>query len=648
MSDQPKQPQNVARLPSKDSFKRLAECKSLQEAFQTTELKSLISQAIPKFMDADTMLRTWVQATSKNPLILKADMRQALGMFQALAFLGLPPNTPLGLAHIIPFNTKKWNPKTRQRDIEGVDLQMVIGYPGYIELGYRSGVVAPPHADVVYNKQLEGFEYSYGSNQRLVHNGMPHDFRPGPDQTPQYAYAHTKMRDGSGEAFEVMPWWEVESIRDGSQGYKAALWAKNDALNAGKKLPPKWTEAPWVKYAAEMGKKTPVRRLYKWLPRCPELRAAAALEDAQDRNRLDFGPVIDGTASPFDGIPEAEPDGPPPAADPAAAFQDRRPTETPPKADPKADPEETWIEAAERAERESRGETAPVANQKPKDASADNRRKPPETPPAFEAILIDRNGEPLNGPPLTSARSFATAFMMLWREAEQAEDADGIDALREHNADSIEEAKQTPDAAELLAEMDEADPGQTKTPTFDPIVPPVERGKVAWPSYIRLLKIELGNQPVALLEPWAEAQHETLTTTPMAQRIIAIRAVAERMGAAGITPPGWLADLMRPPAKPQQATPEPEPQADPQSDSAEAPPPPPPEQTADERWVAKTIEEIKTQDRAAFDAFIKSPAVRSLMARLQRENLPLFDKADIAFLNRHRALPAAPGNGGGK
>lgn len=615
-------PGNVANLPARSAFKKLSECKSLKEAFATEELRSLVAQALPRTiqMTAEAMIRTWIQAAGKNEgLMYKADVRQVLGMFQSLAFLGLVPNTHLGHAHMIPFKTKRWNPETRKRDIDAVDLNVIIGYPGYIELGHRSNAINPPHADVVYNAQLEHFTYSQGSKGHLDHGMRPPTFVPNAD--PEYAYCYVKMKDG-GENFEVMPWFEVQRIRDRSQAYITALASKERADKQGW-TPTAYLEAAWVRDQAEMGKKTALRRLFKWLPKCPELRAATSLEDAQESKRLDFGPVIDGTISPLEGdIPEAD-DGPPPPADPGAAFTDRRP------------PADDTAAKAQAAAAEAERKRTLAAEQAAARVRAEAARKPPETKPAapaapeFEAFLIDPAGD-ATGPAFANPAQFARAFMMLWREADEAENGDAIEALLAFNADTIEQIRaEYPEAAAVLAEIDQpAEPErQTENPTaYVTVTPPIERGKTSWPAYVKAIRAEVEKHGKDALPAWLNLQKTTLSEVPFAQRLLAIRAISDRIAAFGLIPPAWLGDLMR------ASKPAGDPPADPR--------------VADEKWVDRTVAEIEAiTTRAEFDTYFRSSAIRTVMMRLKETASDLFDRADAAFGAKHQALPPADGAG---
>jgi recombination protein RecT len=425
--------ENVSQLPSKNTTKRLLECRNLQEAFQTDELRRLVREAAPKHLDEGSILRTWIQAATRQPLIYQADLRQALGAFQSLAYLGLVPNTALNQAHVIPFKNRRWNVATRQRE-EVVELQVIIGYQGYIDLADRAQIIGARHADVVYDPRIEGFDFSYGTNQHLDHHGRPPGFVPKENADPAYAYFWARMVVDKSDQFEVMTWHEIETIRNRSQAYRAALAAFNEARDQGKRLPPIWTEAPWVRHRDEMAKKTPARRFFKWVSKSPELRAATALEDRQEHHRVDFGPVIEGTMTPFDDLPEME-DAPEPV-DPGTAHADRR---EPPAAAPNPP-------VRERAKRTPRAK----ASEPP----------PAEEPAGFSANMVNEQGEIL-GERYTDPVRFVTELLAYSRQLND----DDATAVLDANADALKAAEEDPEASALLrGEAQEKEPEDQPLP----------------------------------------------------------------------------------------------------------------------------------------------------------------------------------------
>lgn len=566
MSDQ--QPKKVEQLPSQGSFRKLSQCTTLAQAFETRELRDRIAAAVPKHLDPDTMLRTFIQASSKTPLIYKCDLRQSLGAFMSLTYLGLVPGTVLGHAHLIPFAKHK---KVDNEWVDaGHDLQVIIGYTGYVELAFRSGFLRDLQTGVVLPG--EHFRHRKGTQKYLEHEqNIDLDASR---LTPRAAYAVASLVN-EGTEFEVMPWAEVIGIRNRSQAYQTAQRAMERAKSTGGRLPTTWTEAPWVRDEKEMGRKTVLRRLAKILPRCPELRAGLDLEDSQDAGKkVDFGPVIDGTVTPMDGLPEAASEDNEQiehTADPGAAFGMREEQATTQAADP------------------------PAGND-------------------FEAVVVDPFGE-IIGEPHTDPVEFARALVALRARG------DSLEALREHNADAIEEARKVPAAFRLLVGLDEP-PADAPIAT---ITVPTERGgKPGWANWAKAIKAGVGLVPPAKLGEWIERQRDVLTKAPMAQRALAVRAIAGAAGKTSVAMPQWVAELMQKAPAPTHA--------DPEAD-------------ADLQWVETTIADIDTvDDRAEFSRMIAGPVLRSNMARLRRNNPPLFTRIDEAFAAKDRSLPPTEGD----
>jgi recombination protein RecT len=640
MSDQAKTTDagNVSQLPSKASFKRLAECDTLGEAFQTKELRDLIAGAIPRHMEPDRMLRAFVQAAGKAPLIYKCDMRQAIGAMMSLTYLGLVPGTVLQHAHLIPFAKTKWNPATRTRDPDGYDLQVVIGYQGYVELAMRSGFVKDISAAVVLPP--DHLDWERGSKRFLTHKETLNDTT---GMTPRGAWALAKFIN-DGEEFEIMSWPDILKIRNRSQGYQAALRQKEAAEEKGRRPPPAWTEAPWVAHEREMGKKTVIRRLAKLLPKCPDLHAGIGIEEAQDAGKkLDFGPVIDGTALPEEGIPEKpEPDAP---GDPGATFGVRGGAPEDQGGPPGDEPPPEDEGGQTKGTTQQKPKPGATRQQKPaKPAATKPRQEPPRQPaptqPVFETILLNAYGEV--GETYTDQVAFARAIVALWLNSPAAE----AGQIVEHNADALAEAELVPAAALILKGLNEPHPGdadenesgaQDSTESEDPptnesedggepggepmpwaaVAPPQHAGKPAWSVWPTLMRDEMATVDPGDLEAWAGVQQAVIAEAPVQQRTIVVRALATQFTAHLQSPPDWLAAL------------------DPQAAN-------------DEKWLADREADLRAMKddqtgRRAFDTLMRMDMVRTVMGRLHRTAPALFERATKMFADKNAKLPRAAG-----
>ena len=83
--------------------------------------------------DADRLIRVALTSFNLAPKLLDCTPRSLLGAVIQCAQLGLEPGV-LGHAYLIPFEKKKYNRETRQYETERVDVNVVFGYPGLIDL----------------------------------------------------------------------------------------------------------------------------------------------------------------------------------------------------------------------------------------------------------------------------------------------------------------------------------------------------------------------------------------------------------------------------------------------------------------------------------------------------------------------------------
>jgi phage RecT family recombinase len=595
---------DTVQAPGRAIAKRLADCTKLGEAFETMEFRRLIGEAIPRHMDGDAMLRAFVQAAGKTPNIYHCDLRQTIGCMMSLAYLGLVPGTVLQHAHLIPFAKSKYDPAKRQWVPDGYDLQIIIGYPGYVELASRSGVVKDIATGIIFPG--EHIEYERGSKRYFSHK--PNIDMATAGLTPRAAYCVATFIEG-GEEIEVMSWPDVLAIRNRSQGYQTALRAKeaaeDDAAKNGRalRLPRSWTDAAWVRDDHEMGRKTALRRAQKLWPKCPELRAATAIEDAQDSGtKLDWGPVIEGKATPMDGIPVASDGTSPP--DPGAAFTDRR--------EP-APPTQTT-------------QTTQTATE-PKQAETQQRAETTE----FGAYIVDQFGE-VGDEPFDDPVVYANALVAVCTGIRTVVDRD---AFLEFNGDFIAEASAaSPAAAAILIALKASaasdDTGGAPMPADPVIRPPGERGRTSWSKYDSLLKAAIGHVRNADLPAWIEAQRAVMTEAPQVNKIRAAAALRTACNAAGVPLPAWVPEMIKPA---------------PRAENTEA----------DVKWVDELIEELEVigrlgataAARSAYAGIAANSAVTTRMKRLARENVDLFNRGDEVFARIGKQigveLPGPPG-----
>lgn len=261
--------------------------------------KSTLAAVLPRHVSADRMLKIALGALRTTPKLMGCTVESLMGAVVQCSQLGLEPNTPLGHAYLIPFEKRRKQGNDWVTD--KIEVQIVLGYKGLIDLARRSGQIVSIAAHAVHEN--DHFEYAYGLDEKLEH-------KPAMGERGAIIafYAVAKLV-GGGHAFEVMSEQQIIEIRNASQGWQQAVRAK------------KTDSSPWGAHFAEMGRKTVLRRLFKYLPVSIELANAAALDELNARGESQaLDNVLEGeyiTPAPGD-------DDTPPAAiayDPSPVFQ---------------------------------------------------------------------------------------------------------------------------------------------------------------------------------------------------------------------------------------------------------------------------------------------------------------------------------------
>lgn len=198
-----------------------------KEYLKSNILLDQLEEAIPKNMDIDRFMRILYNAVQSTPKLFECTRHSFYNALMQSTMLGLEPNTPQGLAYLIPYKSK---------------CTFQVGYKGLIHITRRSGLIKHVNAQLVFKK--DEFSVSLGTEYRINH--IP-AFRDNPNTREEYlrdvshAYSVVTFKDGSFE-FCVMGISEVEKIR--------------------LKCAPSGSEA-WFKWYGEMVKKTVYKRLLK-------------------------------------------------------------------------------------------------------------------------------------------------------------------------------------------------------------------------------------------------------------------------------------------------------------------------------------------------------------------------------------------------
>jgi recombination protein RecT len=209
-----------------------------------------LARALPRHMTGDRMARIVLTAIRINPKLAECTQASFLGCTLSCAMLGLEPNTPLGLAYLIP----RKNNKNQGR----LECTLQIGYHGMVELAWRAGT----NVSAYTVREGDDFRYQLGTKPEIVH--LPSEAIERETKKITHAYAVAVTADGRSN-FTVLTHAQIEARRN-----------RSSSANDG----------PWITDYEPMCMKTAVRAHFRWMPKATEkatiLAQGVALEEAPE------------------------------------------------------------------------------------------------------------------------------------------------------------------------------------------------------------------------------------------------------------------------------------------------------------------------------------------------------------------------------
>lgn len=205
-----------------------------------------ISRSAATFMRPDTVIRLARTMLIDTPDLLKCDPVTILGAVIQSAAIGLELDKHTGAAYLVPF----WNTKRKVSE-----AQLIIGYRGYLRLARRSEEVTNIEGRQV--RRSDEFSFQYGTNPGIKHIPSDRAFQGDEDSEDQYVafYVCADILKSTRPQFDVLYKWQVDRIR------------------AGRDTP------AWRGHYGEMGMKTVMRRIAKWLPVSVEMQKAVTIDE---------------------------------------------------------------------------------------------------------------------------------------------------------------------------------------------------------------------------------------------------------------------------------------------------------------------------------------------------------------------------------
>lgn len=218
------------------------------------KMQAQIAMALPSHLkhNAERYARIAITLIRSNPKLADCSATSILGALMTSVALGLDPTPALGQCALVPY--------------AGVATLQIM-YQGLIDLAHRSDRIKTIYAKEVFER--DEFSYEFGLEPRLIHKPCGLE-DPGP---VIYYYAVALLTNG-GYAFEVMS--QAQVTAHGKKYSKS--YNKSDSG---------WQTAP-----VAMGKKTLVRQISKYLPKCIELARALA-QDGTVHEELPLGAETD-------------------------------------------------------------------------------------------------------------------------------------------------------------------------------------------------------------------------------------------------------------------------------------------------------------------------------------------------------------------
>jgi len=203
-------------------------------------MKGQFANALPDHIKPERMVRVALTAVQNTPKLLDCDRNSFFLAVLRAAQLGLEPDGILGQAYLIPY---------------GKQVQLIPGYKGLIDLARRSGEVS----NIIAKEVCKGDEFTVDFSKDIPFVHKPK--LDGERGEITHFWAMARFKDG-GFHWDYMTKAEVEAIRDKGNG-------KNNPV--------------WKDYFTEMGKKTAIRRIAKFLPM--SVQRAAMVEDLVDAGK---------------------------------------------------------------------------------------------------------------------------------------------------------------------------------------------------------------------------------------------------------------------------------------------------------------------------------------------------------------------------
>lgn len=246
-----------------------AEEQALARQGQEDAMVESLTKLLPQHIDTKRFIALAL-AVYRDPNLRECTNQSKMLALADCAKLGLIPDRNLGHVWLVPF-------RNRFQDTDGswktrLEVTLIPGYQGYIELARRSRMVTAVHTGLV--RADDDFTW-------WIDEDGPH-------------LRHTPL---SADDAEIIKVYCIAKLTSGEPQLEVMTMAQVNKMRACSKA----KTGPWVDWDEEMIRKSSVRRARKYWPQSAELAQLGALDDFADgivsRSQVDNMPASSGLAA---------------------------------------------------------------------------------------------------------------------------------------------------------------------------------------------------------------------------------------------------------------------------------------------------------------------------------------------------------------
>lgn len=229
-------------------------------AIRNDAIQKLINNTLGDPKRASRFTASISSVVATNPGLQVCDVNTVITSALVGEALELPPSPQLGYFYMVPFEEKKWNPSTKQRELVRTVATFVLGYKGYIQLAIRSGLYSDIDSLELHEGEYLGKDPETGRPRfKFIEDD---DAR---EKLPVIGYlAYLELKTG----FKKVIYWPYSKMLGHADRYSAAFHADQFQLyKEGKtnKADEYKFSSFWYKDFDGMAKKTMLRQLIsKW------------------------------------------------------------------------------------------------------------------------------------------------------------------------------------------------------------------------------------------------------------------------------------------------------------------------------------------------------------------------------------------------